>query len=472
MSKVSAIIPARNEPYLQQTIDSLLNNAEGEIEVIAVLDGYWPEQPIKDDKRVVLIHNTEAQGMRSSINAAARIARGEYLMKTDAHCCFDKGFDVKLAQDCKPTWAMVPERYSLDINSWNRNSKKCSHEYIEKDTLKGRVWLKREFKTKDDRLSDLMTSQGSCWFMHLQRFFDIGCLDEDNHGGMGREAQEVCLKTWLSGGRYVLNRSTWYAHWSKPKEHVISDKKGKKKSVDYAVDLWMNDKWPMAKKTLGWLINRFAPVPTWDETSKDHSEFKFQKKPSDRIVNVIRKEGMNRTGLYKHFASLGFKIGAEIGVQRGRNAWVMLENIPGLKLYLIDPYKDNKDTQRQWGEKFHNKAYRVAYNRLKNHNVKFIMDYSLDASLKIPDNSLDFVYIDGEHSYDYVMMDILIWSRKVKTGGVVSGHDYHLVKTNKFKVEDAVNDYARAHNIAIYITDERAKELPGDGYASWFWIKK
>jgi hypothetical protein len=110
---------------------------------------------------------------------------------------------------------------------------------------------------------------------------------------------------------------------------------------------------------------------------------------------------------------------------------------------------------------------------LKGQNVKWIEKASLDAAREIKDNSLDFVYIDGEHSYVYVMLDIIVWNRKVKPGGIVSGHDYHFVKTNKFKVEDAVNDYIRSQKIKpLYITDEKAKELPGDGYASWYFVKK
>ena len=478
MNKVSIIIPARNEPHLQKTIDSLLDSAQGEIEIIGVLDGYWPESIIRDDPKVILIHNSESKGMRSSINAGARIASGKYLMKCDAHCCFDNGFDVKLIKDCESDWTVVPVRYRLNVELWERENKLYEFQYIRKSDLKGKDWPEYADRVKGQMIVDLMTSQGSCWFMHRKRFWDLGGLDEVNYGTMGKEAQEVCLKTWLSGGRMVLNRNTWYAHWAKDVGLYKDVKEEKHKSAEFTLHFWSGNDHGY-KHSLSWLIEKFAPVPTWEYVQKVEKgeemkdlEIKLVKKTSARQVNVIRKQGMNRAGLYKYFASLGFKVGAEIGVQRGRNAWVMLENIPELKLFLVDPYKDNPDTQRQWGQKTHNKAYKIANNRLIGRNVEFIRDYGLNASLKVSDNSLDFVYIDGDHSYDYVMMDIQIWSRKVRKGGIVSGHDYHFVKSDKFKVEDAVNDYARAHNITVYITDERAKELPGDGYASWFWIKK
>ena len=71
---LSVIIPALNEVYLQQTISNVLENARGEIEIIAVLDGYWPDPPIEDHPSVRLIHNTVPRGQRHSINDACRIA--------------------------------------------------------------------------------------------------------------------------------------------------------------------------------------------------------------------------------------------------------------------------------------------------------------------------------------------------------------------------------------------------------------
>jgi hypothetical protein len=57
--------------------------------------------------------------MRSAINTAAEVATGKYLMKCDAHCCFDQGFDVKLKKDCEPDWTVVPRRYAIDKDKWD-----------------------------------------------------------------------------------------------------------------------------------------------------------------------------------------------------------------------------------------------------------------------------------------------------------------------------------------------------------------
>ena len=137
---VSVIIPARNELYLAQTINSLFESAEGEIEVIAILDGYWPQPPIDDRPNLTLIHHTESIGMRPAINEAANLATGKYLMKCDAHCMFAKGWDKVLIADCWPNWTVVPRRYALDAEKWERGKQKCDYQYIRQEDFKGRDW--------------------------------------------------------------------------------------------------------------------------------------------------------------------------------------------------------------------------------------------------------------------------------------------------------------------------------------------
>ena len=475
MIDVSIIIPARNELYLQNTIDSLLISAGSKIEIIVVLDGYWPEPPIKGNKKVIIIHNSASKGMRSSINAAARIAKGKYLMKCDAHCCFDESFDVKLARDCKYDWTIIPRRYGLDVNKWTRTDKVYDFEYIQKDTLKGKRWPEYSGRVKGRRITDLMTSQGSCWFMHRQRFFDLGCLDEINYGGMGREAQEVCLKTWLSGGRYLLNRKTWYAHWSKPKEHVIRiDKSEKRKSVEFATDLWINNKWPLAKHDLQWLVDKFAPVPGWgEEIEIDINEYIQEKYTLCPKKSPIKIEGFGRADMYTLFNELGFKVGCEIGVWKGVNATTIFKRIPDVKLYLIDPYKNYEYIRKARVAGRIELALKKMQERMKDKNKIFLRMLSEDAIKKVPDNSLDFVYIDGEHNYDMIMLDIIFWNRKVKKGGIISGHDYYHSPNQSIGVRWAVDDYIKANDIKpLYITDKKADHKShGQQMPSWFWVK-
>ena len=262
MDGVSVIIPARNEPYLQNTINGIFDAAKGDIEVIAILDGYWPDPPIERNSKLILIHFSESRGMRPSINAAARLAKGKYLMKCDAHCLFPEGFDTTLSEDCRHHWVLVPPRYKLNVKDWTRGEKVCGCEYINLPDFKGKKWPEYEEKIKDKPLANLMTMQGSCWFMHRERFLYFGGLDDVNYGTMGREAQEISLKAWLSRGRLILDQNTWYAHWSKSKSTFPSMKAEKEKSKQYCQELWLKDKWSKQKRSLAWLYEKFAPVPT------------------------------------------------------------------------------------------------------------------------------------------------------------------------------------------------------------------
>src|SRR3990172_3969603 len=130
---VSVIIPSRNEPFLQQTIQSLLDNATGEIEIIAVLDGYWPNPQLINDSRLILIHTGKVKGMRGVINAGVAVAHGEYILKCDAHCMFDKAYDSVLSSDCENNWIVVPRRYRLDPYEWKLQDVKkppVDYEYL------------------------------------------------------------------------------------------------------------------------------------------------------------------------------------------------------------------------------------------------------------------------------------------------------------------------------------------------------
>jgi len=186
--------------------------------------------------------------------------------------------------------------------------------------------------------------------------------------------------------------------------------------------------------------------------------------------------GMGRAGLYKLFAELGYKLGCEVGVQSGRNAKVMFDLIPDLKLYLVDPYKNHDYSSYKWDEAFMRRTRRRTHRRLSGRNTVYMDQFSEDAVREIPYNSLDFVYIDGDHSYDYVMMDVILWGRKIRKGGIISGHDYYYNndrQSRQAKVTAAINDYTRIHKInPWFITDKNTYKEKGDGYPSWFWVKQ
>jgi len=188
-------------------------------------------------------------------------------------------------------------------------------------------------------------------------------------------------------------------------------------------------------------------------------------------------------GLTGLFTELGFKVGAEIGVSTGRySKWLcvkMRKNKP--KLFLIDPYLAYDEYTEQHGEEGQvnlDADYRQAQERLAKFNVEFVKKTSMEALKDFNDNSLDFVFIDGNHTFEYVVNDIAEWSKKVKKGGIISGHDYwnsiesekplyqqNLTPLEKMKlvqVQDAVDGWVKANRIKPWFLTK---------YKTWFYVK-
>jgi len=252
------------EKYLQKTIDSVLNQAKGEVEVIVVLDGYWPNPAIRDDKRVTLVHFVEPIGQRQAVNRMVDIANGDYIMKLDAHCIMGEKYDTILTGCCKDNWIVVPRKYDLDITTFcRRGHSLCDYMFLTKLDAEGGPLRAKSIKGRKSvsmtpAIDSVMACQGSCFLMKKSRFYEIDGLDE-KHGSLGWLGCEISCKSWLSGGKLKVNKNTWYAHWQKGREgHRFPLKREElNKARDYAVDLWTNNKWPKQKRSLRWLQKKF-----------------------------------------------------------------------------------------------------------------------------------------------------------------------------------------------------------------------
>ena len=171
------------------------------------------------------------------------------------------------------------------------------------------------------------------------------------------------------------------------------------------------------------------------------------------------KHDKTRQDLHAIFAELGYAKGAEIGVASGRHASQMCNTLPDLHLTLVDPWQG----YFRYKQELCDKRYAGAMRALEPWPKTVLKMTSLEASQKVEDGSLDFVYIDGDHRFDAVMLDIIVWAPKVRRDGIIAGHDYyHFYAAG---VVDAVRAYVQAHRINNwYITWEKE--------ASWFWVQK
>lgn len=292
---LSIIIPSRSPQYLQDTINDLLVKAEGEIEIIVVLDGIWPSPMIRDDKRVRIIHHGTQhnnRGMRASINAGVAVSRGQYIMKCDEHTMWDQGFDVKLAADCEDNWVVIPRRYRLDPDEWKIIEDGRIHidymylaypyqrPYDSTCGLHGEIWNSLTAERMNDpkyEIDDVMAMQGSAYFMTRKHWDWLGGLDEATYGSFTQEAQEIGNKTWLGGGRMVVNKKTWYAHMHKGKrgkgygftnEQYKVFMAEKERGRQFCIDYWVGNKWHGRIHDFDWLIEKFNP-PTWPTNWKE-----------------------------------------------------------------------------------------------------------------------------------------------------------------------------------------------------------
>jgi hypothetical protein len=174
-----------------------------------------------------------------------------------------------------------------------------------------------------------------------------------------------------------------------------------------------------------------------------------------------------RSDLARLFHELGFTKGAEIGTWEGGYAEIICKANPDVHLTCVDPwsaydgYKEIKNDQSRL-----NTAFDVTVKRLAPFNCTILRMTSLAAAPRIPDGSLDFVYIDSNHRAEFVQQDLNAWVPKVRVGGIVAGHDYGNHKKKPFiQVQPVVDEFVASHRIRpLYI-------LSSDKSSSFFWVK-
>jgi len=455
--KVSVIIPSLNEqPYLEKTILNVLENGK-DVEVIVVLDGWLPSPQIvipNGQGKVIWIHHEKPKGQRQSVNIGARAASGKYIMKLDAHCAVGKDFDVILARDCKYEWTMVPAMFNLDVLTWKprnfddweaatRRGKLNPYMYIGwKDGHlrslyygsrdRKRLWQER----KDKSIDETMTCMGPGFFMHKDRFWELGGMDE-NHGHWGQMGVEVACKAWLSGGKLMTNKNTWFAHFFRgggvPEGHKSGfpyklSQGAVERARKYSDDLWLNDKWEGQKKTFQWLVEKFNP-PTWEDkmqtrgktmwpfaTEKDRMEmFSKMYNHIHRRKNDILWKGLP---IWKFPTDLILYQEAiyenkpdyivEIGTAKGGSALFFQDMLDlfikpgGGKVITLD-IRDRLETKKD------NRITYLLGDSKREETYKKVKE-------QIPDGKKVMVTIDGNHDRVHVKWD-LHWYSKLVTKG-------------------------------------------------------
>lgn len=294
---LSIVIPAgKKEEFTGLTVNDILKNKRGKTEVIVVMDGWWVEPGVEDHPDVRVIHVAEAIGQRAAQNLGVRLSRAKYVMKLDAHCAVDEGFDVKMLKAFEETGndvTMVPLMRNLHVFSWKcqgcgtetyqgpvpEGCNNCDVNHFDK-VIK---WIPKQSPqstayrfNKDLRFKyfpelrrkqigdvvETMSLQGSCFMCTRENYWKLELCDE-TWGNWGQQGSEVALKTWLSGGKVLCNTKTWYAHlfrtqagfshpWGNPG-------KSQQNAIKTCQDLFFNNKWHKQVRPLSWLLEKFWP---------------------------------------------------------------------------------------------------------------------------------------------------------------------------------------------------------------------
>lgn len=202
----------------------------------------------------------------------------------------------------------------------------------------------------------------------------------------------------------------------------------------------------------------------------------------DQYLGIFERIDLNRESpieipkatrkhLSRWFRKLGFKVGAEVGVETGTYSNCLCKCNPGVKLYSIDAWAAYKGYREHVSQGQLDEFYEETKKRMAPYNCEVIKAFSLDAVKRFEDSSLDFVYIDCNHEFQQITNDIAEWSKKVRRGGIVAGHDFRRGSTMSSRssvchVEDVVRAWTNAYEIRPWFV------LQGDNTPSWLWVRE
>ena len=241
-------MPARNEEFLSKTVQDILEHKRGNTEIIVGLDGKWAEPGISDHKDVTLVYYPESIGQRSMTNQLCKLSNAKYVAKTDAHVSFAEGFDVELIRAMKElgdNTTLAPTMRNLHAFDWvcpdghrryQGPSGLCKEPNCGKETKKDVVWIAKQSPQSNsfcfdsephfqynneyckrpegkgkDGFVETMSLQGSFFLVTREKYWELK-LGDETWGSWGSQGIQLACSTWLSGGRVIVDKNTFYAH--------------------------------------------------------------------------------------------------------------------------------------------------------------------------------------------------------------------------------------------------------------------
>jgi len=319
---ISICIPSRNEEFLKNTVEDILKNKEANTEIIVGLDGEWSSPPLEQHSDVNVVYVPESIGQRGITKTCAKLSKAKYIIKCDAHCSFDKGFDRKMIdafEEVGDNVVIIPVMRNLMAFNWKCHH--CGHKWYQdkkhdvcpkcgkSDKIRKKMlwkprrgvhstsycfdstptfkyfedWKHREPYISDKKnkgLTETMSIQGSFFMITRENYFSLD-IDDETLGSWGHQGITVACKMWLSGGRVLCNHKTWYSHLFRTKSGVFGfpwpvSGRAQQKTKKNVKDLFWNQKWPKQKYPVSSVVEQFWPVNGWTDDDlaklKEHEQ--------------------------------------------------------------------------------------------------------------------------------------------------------------------------------------------------------
>lgn len=298
----SVLMPCRKEKYLNETLASLLTNFTGKYEVIVILDGPDNAKIRIQDDRIKVIEHKKPLGRPKSINEAARIAQGKYLIVVDGHCSFSPGYDTKLKCLCDDRTIVTPVIARIHKDTWEPVRGILGvFGYISQGMCP--EWYTKKPMHECNIAESTMAFMGCGWMIQKKWFWQLeGFVEQLKFGdevynmGEFQNGAEWALKAYLHKsypGRVLVRTDCVVGH-------VLSlGKRG------YAPTCWSADKismlWHMTYgKKLYPLLKAFWPLPDWPSNylssyEKIHGNIAPLLMTGFRYSNKIIDERLRRT---------------------------------------------------------------------------------------------------------------------------------------------------------------------------------
>ena len=195
----------------------------------------------------------------------------------------------------------------------------------------------------------------------------------------------------------------------------------------------------------------------------------------------IEIPNVGRGDLALLFAHLGYTTGVEVGVEEGAYSEMLCRRNPGVHLFCVDPWQAYSGYREHVNQAVLDAFHDAVVDRMTPFHATIVRKFSVDAAKDFADQSLDFVYLDGNHDFFHVTDDLRAWLPKLKAGGIISGHDYcrrtdqHRTQRYTVHVAEVIDAFTAATHVNPWFVLGRKAIVEGearDRPRSWSWMVK